>query len=116
MSRGCAMLHLARPSIPEATTDGYGGGMKIVVLDDYQRVARSYADFDRLSQDDPGVTVEVLHEHIDDQDALVTALSGAAVVVAMRERTPFPAALFDRLPDLRLLVSTGMRNAAIDLA
>jgi phosphoglycerate dehydrogenase-like enzyme len=90
--------------------------MKIVVLDDYQRVARSYADFDRLSDDDPGVTVEVLHEHIDDQDALVTALSGAAVVVAMRERTPFPATLFDRLPDLRLLVSTGMQNAAIDLA
>jgi phosphoglycerate dehydrogenase-like enzyme len=90
--------------------------MKIVVLDDYQRVARTYADFDKLSEGDPGVTVEVLHEHIDDQDALVTALSGAAVVVAMRERTPFPAALFDRLPDLRLLVSTGMRNAAIDLA
>jgi phosphoglycerate dehydrogenase-like enzyme len=90
--------------------------MKIVVLDDYQRVARSYADFDRLSDDDPGVTVEVLHEHIDDQDALVTALSGAAVVVAMRERTPFTATLFDRLPDLRLLVSTGMQNAAIDLA
>jgi phosphoglycerate dehydrogenase-like enzyme len=90
--------------------------MKIVVLDDYQRVARSYADFDRLLQGDPGATVEVLHEHIDDPDALVAALSGAAVVVAMRERTPFPAALFDRLPELRLLVSTGMRNAAIDLA
>jgi phosphoglycerate dehydrogenase-like enzyme len=90
--------------------------MKIVVLDDYQRVARSYADFDRLSEGDPGVTVEVLHEHIDGQDALVAALRGAAVVVAMRERTPFPAALFDRLPELRLLVSTGMRNAAIDLA
>jgi phosphoglycerate dehydrogenase-like enzyme len=90
--------------------------MKIVVLDDYQRVARSYGDFDRLSEGDPGVTVEVLHEHIDGQDALVAALRGAAVVVAMRERTPFPAALFDRLPELRLLVSTGMRNAAIDLA
>jgi phosphoglycerate dehydrogenase-like enzyme len=90
--------------------------MKIVVLDDYQRVARSYADFDRLSEGDPGVTVEVLHEHIDGQDVLVAALRGAAVVVAMRERTPFPAALFDRLPELRLLVSTGMRNAAIDLA
>jgi phosphoglycerate dehydrogenase-like enzyme len=90
--------------------------MKIVVLDDYQRVARSYADFDSLSDDDPGVMVDVLHEHIDDADALVEALRGAEVVVAMRERTPFPAALFDRLPDLRLLVSTGMRNAAIDLA
>jgi phosphoglycerate dehydrogenase-like enzyme len=90
--------------------------MKIVVLDDYQRVARFYADFDRLSDGNDGVTVEVLHEHIDDPDALVAALAGAEVVVAMRERTPFPAALFDRLPDLRLLVSTGMQNAAIDLA
>ena len=86
-------------------------GMKIVVLDDYQRVARDYGPFDSL----PDVALEVLHEHIADPDALVAALRGADVVVAMRERTPFPAALFDRLPDLRLLVTTGMANAAIDL-
>jgi phosphoglycerate dehydrogenase-like enzyme len=78
--------------------------MRIVVLDDYQRVAREYGQF---SGD-----VHVLHEHLDDP---VEALQGAEVVVAMRERTPFPAEIFDRLPDLRLLVTTGMANAAIDL-
>ena len=88
--------------------------MKIIVLDDYQRVARSYGPFDALGGDP--VAVEVLHEHIADEDALVAALRGAEVVVAMRERTAFPAALFDRLPHLRLLVTTGMANAAIDLA
>jgi phosphoglycerate dehydrogenase-like enzyme len=87
--------------------------MKIVFLDDYQRVAGTFADFERLPAD---ATVEVLHEHIDDLDALVAALRGADVVVAMRERTPLRAAEFDRLPDLRLLVTTGMVNAAVDLA
>ncbi|WP_221327781.1 D-2-hydroxyacid dehydrogenase family protein [Actinoplanes sp. L3-i22] len=86
--------------------------MRIVVLDDYQRVARGYGPFDAL----PDADVEVLHEHLDDPDALVAALRGAQVVAAMRERTPFPAALFDRLPDLRLLITTGMANASIDLA
>ena len=86
--------------------------MKIVVLDDYQRVARTLGPFDAL----PDAEIEVLHEHIADPDELAAALRGAEVVVAMRERTPFPAAMFDRLPDLRLLVTTGMANAAIDLA
>ena len=86
--------------------------MKIVVLDDYQRVAREYGPFGSL----PDAEVEVLHEHLTDADDLATALRGAEVVVAMRERTPFPAGIFDRLPDLRLLVTTGMANAAIDLA
>jgi phosphoglycerate dehydrogenase-like enzyme len=86
--------------------------MKIVVLDDYQHVARSFGAFDSLPAD---VSVEVLHEHIDDPNVLVTALRGAEVVVAMRERTPFGAAEFDGLPDLRLLVTTGMVNAALDL-
>ncbi|WP_436535338.1 D-2-hydroxyacid dehydrogenase family protein [Actinoplanes sp. HUAS TT8] len=85
--------------------------MRIVVLDDYQRVARDYAPFDSL----PGADVEVLHEHLAEPDDLVAALRGADVVAAMRERTPFPAELFRRLPDLRLLITTGMANASIDL-
>ncbi|AGL17071.1 D-2-hydroxyacid dehydrogenase family protein [Actinoplanes sp. N902-109] len=84
--------------------------MKIVVLDDYQRVARTYGPFDSLA----GAEVEVVHEHIADPGELAAALRGAEVVVAMRERTPFRS--FDKLPDLRLLVTTGMVNAAIDLA
>jgi phosphoglycerate dehydrogenase-like enzyme len=85
--------------------------MKIVVLDDYQRVARALGPFDSLAD----AEVEVLHEHIAGPDELAAALRGAQIVVAMRERTPFPAATFDRLPDLRLLVTTGMANAAIDM-
>jgi phosphoglycerate dehydrogenase-like enzyme len=85
--------------------------MKIVVLDDYQRVARAYAPFDSL----PDIEVEVLYEHIADLAELAAALRGAQVVVAMRERTPFPAEAFAALPDLRLLVTTGMANASIDL-
>jgi phosphoglycerate dehydrogenase-like enzyme len=86
--------------------------VKIVVLDDYQRVASVYGPFAAL----PDAEVEVLHEHISGLDELAAALHGADVVVAMRERTPFRAETFDRLPDLRLLVTTGMANAAIDLA
>jgi len=86
--------------------------MKILVLDDYQRVARTYGPFDSL----PDAQVEVLHEHIADLDELAWALRGAEVVVAMRERTAFRAEVFEKAPDLRLLVTTGMVNASIDLA
>jgi phosphoglycerate dehydrogenase-like enzyme len=81
-----------------------------VILDDYQGVATSYADWPAL----PDVTVEALRDHLG-PDSLVDALAGAAIVVAMRERTPITAELLERLPDLRLLVTTGMRNASIDL-
>ena len=86
--------------------------MKCVVLDDYQAVATAYADWSRLD----GVTVETLQHRLPDDDAVAAALAGAEIVVAMRERTPFTAARLARLPDLRLLVTTGMRNASIDLA
>ncbi|GAB3501776.1 D-2-hydroxyacid dehydrogenase family protein [Amycolatopsis cihanbeyliensis] len=85
--------------------------MKIAILDDYQNVALDFADWDSL-----GAEIEVFTEHIPDRDELVRRLAGVEAVVAMRERTPFPAELLDRLPELRLLVSTGRRNAAIDIA
>ena len=85
--------------------------MRCVVLDDYQGVATSYADWSRLE----GVRVETVHAHLPDDDAVVAALAGAEVVVAMRERTAFTRARLALLPDLRLLVTTGMRNASIDL-
>ncbi|WP_277681273.1 D-2-hydroxyacid dehydrogenase family protein [Saccharomonospora azurea] len=84
--------------------------MRIAILDDYQNVALTLADWDSLDAE-----VRVFTEHIADQDELVRALAGFDVVVAMRERTPFPAALLSRLPDLRLLVTTGQRNASIDV-
>ena len=83
--------------------------VKITVLDDYQDVALGMAPWDRLDAE-----VVALREHLLG-DELVAALAGSDVVVAMRERTPFDRVLLDRLPDLRLLVTTGMVNAAIDL-
>lgn len=61
------------------------------------------------------VEVRVFSDHLADQDALVERLKDFEVVMAMRERTPFPRSLLERLPTLRLLTTTGMRNAAIDL-
>ena len=85
---------------------------RVAVLDDYQDVAANHADWSgRL----PGVEVHFLHEHLEGAD-LRAALDGVDAAVAMRERTAFDAARFETLPQLRLLVTTGMRNAAIDLA
>jgi phosphoglycerate dehydrogenase-like enzyme len=83
--------------------------VRVTLLDDYQDVARSMAPWDQLDGE-----VLALHSHLLG-DELVEALAGSEVVVAMRERTPFDRVLLDRLPDLRLLVTTGMMNAAIDL-
>lgn len=84
--------------------------MKIAILDDYQNVALSFADWERLSAE-----IEVFTSYIGDPGELAGRLAGFEVVVAMRERTRFPAGLLARLRDLKLLVSTGRRNAAIDL-
>jgi len=84
--------------------------MRIAVLDDYQHAAHRYADWDSL-----GADVRFHTEHIADPAALAAALAGCDVVVTMRERTPFTAEVLGRLPDLRLLVTTGRANASIDL-
>jgi len=86
---------------------------RAAVLDDYQGVALTLADWGRVAKD---VAVEQIRDHIADHDALARRLQGCEIVVIMRERTPFPRALFDKLPDLKLLVTSGLRNAAIDLA
>ncbi len=85
---------------------------RVAVLDDYQRVAIASADWASLGNH---VAVQSFSDHVHDQDEIVERLAGYDVVVAMRERTPFPRDLLARLPDLRLLVTTGMRNAAIDM-
>jgi len=83
------------------------------VLDDYQDVSLSMADWGRLAG---RVDVTVFREYLDGEDAVAAALADFDIVVIMRERTPFPASLFARLPRLRLLITSGMRNASIDLA
>ncbi|WP_459709753.1 D-2-hydroxyacid dehydrogenase family protein [Actinophytocola sp. KF-1] len=71
------------------------------------------AGWDRLAG---RVDVTVFREHLDGEDAVAAALADFDIVVIMRERTPFPASLIERLPRLRLLVTSGMRNASVDLA
>ena len=84
----------------------------MAVLDDYASVARGLGPWERL---EGRAEVEFLAEHLADEEALAARLAGFDVVVAMRERTAFPRSLLARLPVLRLLVTTGMANAAIDL-
>lgn len=86
--------------------------MRVVVTDDWERTALESADWSVLGD---GVTVEAVTEHLA-ADELVERLRGAQVVVVMRERTRWDAALLARLPDLRLLVTTGAGNAAVDMA
>jgi len=86
--------------------------VRIAVLDDYQDVALAMAEWSQL----PDAQIEAFRDHLDDRDALAARLAPFEVVVAMRERTPFPRTLLERLPALRLLVTTGMGNAAIDVA
>jgi phosphoglycerate dehydrogenase-like enzyme len=85
--------------------------MKIAILDDYQQIAKQSADWSSLPA---GTEVDSFAENIADQDALVRRLQPYDVIIAMRERTRFPAQVIDALPNLRLLVSTGGRNPSID--
>ena len=85
--------------------------MKLAVLDDHQNVALEVADWTWI---EPAVDISVFNTHLGDVDSIARALDGFDIVVAMRERTPFPRQLLERLPKLSLLVTTGMRNLAID--
>lgn len=84
----------------------------IAILDDYQNVALRMADWSGLEK---AHKVVAFNERMPDLDAAARALVEFDVVGIMRERTPFPRAMFERLPRLRLLVTTGKRNASIDL-
>jgi phosphoglycerate dehydrogenase-like enzyme len=84
----------------------------IAILDDYQNAALRVADWSRLQKEHRIVS---FRERLPDIDAAAKALADFEIVGIMRERTPFPRALFERLPKLKLLVSTGKRNASVDL-
>lgn len=87
--------------------------LKCAVLDDYQNVARSFADWDSLKGK---IDLHVFTDYIGgDREKLAAALADFEIVVAMRERTRLDRALFERLPKLKLVVTTGMTNAAIDM-
>lgn len=87
--------------------------MRVAILDDYQRIALKATDWSRVQD---SAAVDVFHDNIKDRDALVERLRPYDVLVIMRERTPFPRGLIERLPNLKLLVSTSARNRSIDLA
>ncbi len=86
---------------------------KCGVLDDYQNVALEFADWSQIAGE---VDVTVFNEPLGGADEVVRALADFDIVCLMRERTPFPRQVIERLPRLRLLVTTGLRNAAIDVA
>jgi phosphoglycerate dehydrogenase-like enzyme len=102
-----ASRHGVRRHVPGARTV-----TRVAILDDYQKVAERAADWTAL----PDVEVTFFHDHLDDPDQLVARLEPFEIIGIMRERTPFSAALLERLPGLRLLITTGPRNAAIDVA
>jgi phosphoglycerate dehydrogenase-like enzyme len=86
--------------------------LQVAVLDDYQGVALAQADWRSLH---PAAQIQVFTDHLDDLDTLARRLHVFDAVVLMRERTPFSRALIEKLPNLRLIVTTGLRNAAIDV-
>ncbi|MFE2424778.1 D-2-hydroxyacid dehydrogenase family protein [Streptomyces hokutonensis] len=87
--------------------------LRCVVLDDFQNVATELADWSPVQD---AVEVVSLREHLDGEGELAAALATADIVVTLRERVPFPASLFARLPQLKLLIASGMRNTVIDYA
>ena len=86
--------------------------MRVAVLDDYQHVAMTSADWTQLP---PDVTVTSFTDHEPDPVKLGQRLKGYEIVCIMRERTVFSRATFENLPDMKLLLTTGMRNASVDM-
>ncbi|MFH9987287.1 D-2-hydroxyacid dehydrogenase family protein [Streptomyces luteogriseus] len=87
--------------------------LRCAVLDDFQQVATEVADWAVVADD---VEVVAFDRHIEGEDDLAAALAGFDIVVTLRERVPFPGSLITRLPRLKLIVASGMRNSVIDYA
>ena len=86
--------------------------VRAAILDDYQNVAMHFADWSPIAKD---VEIKVFNKPFASQDEAIRALQGFAVVVGMRERTPFPRKVIEALPDLKLLITTGARNNSFDV-
>jgi phosphoglycerate dehydrogenase-like enzyme len=85
--------------------------VRCAILDDYQNVVLKVADWSPVKSD---VDLKIFDHHLGGPDKVIAALKDFEIVVAMRERTGFPRAVIEALPNLKLLISTGMRNASID--
>jgi phosphoglycerate dehydrogenase-like enzyme len=88
--------------------------MRLSILDDYQGVALEMADWAPVRA--RGIEIAVERFPFADADDVVRSLADSEIVAAMRERTPFPRSIVERLPKLKLLITTGMRNASFDMA
>lgn len=86
--------------------------VRAAILDDYQNVAMQFADWSPIAKD---VEIKVFNKPFADQGEAIRALQGFAVIVGMRERTPFPRKVIEALPDLKLLITTGARNNSFDV-
>ena len=86
--------------------------VKAAILDDYQNVALKLADWSPVAKD---VEITVFDKPFAGPDEAIKALQGFAIVVGMRERTPFPRKVIEALPDLKLLITTGARNNSFDV-
>jgi len=87
--------------------------MRVAILDDYQGVALRMADWSQVAA---RADITVFTDHLADQDAIVERLASFDVVCVMRERTPLPRTVIERLPRLKMIASTGPFNASIDVA
>src|SRR3974390_164354 len=86
--------------------------IRIAILDDYQNAALEMADWSPLAG---RAAITVFNDHLSESDKVVERLLPFDVVCVMRERTPLPRSVIERLPRLKLIASTGPRNAAIDV-
>jgi phosphoglycerate dehydrogenase-like enzyme len=86
---------------------------RCAILDDYQKVTLSVADWSKVSGD---LDIKVFNAHLGGTDKVIAALEEFDIVCAMRERTAFPRGVIEKLPQLKLLITTGLRNASIDIA
>ena len=87
--------------------------IQVAVLDDYQNVALQMADWSAVTD---RTDVTVFNDHVADPDQLIARLTPFDVVFVMRERTPLPRSIIERLPNLKMIASTGPFNASIDMA
>jgi phosphoglycerate dehydrogenase-like enzyme len=86
--------------------------VRVAIIDDYQNVALKLADWSQVKR---AATVVVFNDHVEDVDRLVERLLPFDAICVMRERTPLPRQVIDRLPNLKLIASTGLANSSIDL-
>src|SRR5271167_1429097 len=87
--------------------------LRCAILDDYLNISLKLADWSRIED---RVDVTVFNQPFASPEAAVSALKDFEIILAMRERTPFPRAMFEQLPKLKLLITSGMRNNSIDMA